>query len=153
MGRYITVDPFSVGEHVQSAFISRRSGGSFGQPPLELNPYVYVADNPLRWSDPTGEASILACGNPANAAACIEAGIIAAPKPMPRPVPILPIPNTASNEDYEACAEQCSDDKAANDALCYIAKASGGKKAQALCLKRSFEIYTDCLTTCRKQCK
>jgi len=25
-------------------------------PPLELNPFVYVANNPLRWIDPTGES-------------------------------------------------------------------------------------------------
>jgi hypothetical protein len=33
------------------------------RPPLELNPYAYVANNPLRWVDPTGESAAGAvCG-------------------------------------------------------------------------------------------
>jgi RHS repeat-associated protein len=50
-GRYLTPDKMSVARHV------RRWQGSLGQPgqgPLELNPYLYVSANPLRWVDPTG---------------------------------------------------------------------------------------------------
>lgn len=29
------------------------------QPPLEINPYAYVANNPLRWIDPSGLSSLV----------------------------------------------------------------------------------------------
>ena len=41
----------SVAEHVQRW---RTRMGVPGQPPLEINPYVRVVNNPLRWIDPTG---------------------------------------------------------------------------------------------------
>ena len=53
IGRYITVDPISVGKHVQRAHFLMRLGNS-GRTPLELNPYAYVAGNPLRWVDRFG---------------------------------------------------------------------------------------------------
>jgi RHS repeat-associated protein len=50
-GRAISADRMSVAEHV------RRWQANMGSPyrlPLEINPYVYVANNPLRWIDRTG---------------------------------------------------------------------------------------------------
>jgi RHS repeat-associated protein len=41
--------------------------------------YSYVNGSPLAFADPTGELSVAACGNPANAPACIAAGIIVGP--------------------------------------------------------------------------
>ena len=71
-GRYDQVDPISVGEHVQMASLRMKLNRIYsGRPsfahsqfapsswgaggPLELNPFAYVADNPLRWVDPTGQ--------------------------------------------------------------------------------------------------
>jgi RHS repeat-associated protein len=56
IGRYITADPVSVGEHVQSTLDNLRSGRANDQPPLDLNPYAYVANNPLKYIDPEGLA-------------------------------------------------------------------------------------------------
>ena len=65
-GRFITADPRSVGKHVENMLARMnvpkllRSVGVTVTPdvnglPLELNPYVYAANNPLRWTDPTGK--------------------------------------------------------------------------------------------------
>ena len=50
-----------------------------GQSPLELNPYAYTADNPLRWTDPTGQgvADVIEwCAS--NSEACAGAGSLGA---------------------------------------------------------------------------
>ncbi len=47
-GRWITADKMSIAEHVQR--------WKTGKGLLELNPYVPVLNNPLRWTDPTGLA-------------------------------------------------------------------------------------------------
>ena len=83
-GRYVTSDPVSVGEHATRmsmwlqpvklpqlivqpdignatsfethdiSWLAQPSG--FAATPLELNQYVYIANNPLRWTDSTGES-------------------------------------------------------------------------------------------------
>ncbi|GEM_PF-973907 len=55
IGRYITADRMGPAWHVQR-YLSNL--GAPGEPPLELNSYVYTANNPLRWIDPTGLWSI-----------------------------------------------------------------------------------------------
>ncbi len=50
-GRWLTVDRMSVAEHVRRW---QASLGRPGQTPLEINPYAALANNPLRWIDPTG---------------------------------------------------------------------------------------------------
>jgi RHS repeat-associated protein len=45
-GRYLTSDPITIAEHV---LLSRNLNK-----PLELNPYVYVVNNPVKWIDRTG---------------------------------------------------------------------------------------------------
>lgn len=75
-GRYMTADPISVGEHVLnwSTLRTAQHSAEFREqiialgdmevlslasqpiPPLELNPYAYVANNPLLWTDSTGES-------------------------------------------------------------------------------------------------
>jgi len=82
-GRYLQPDRLSIRNHVQRAFARYRSGTQAGfanQPPLELNPFVYVANNPLRWTDPTGE--IINWPKPALDAAkafCLAVGLCQGP--------------------------------------------------------------------------
>lgn len=49
--RFLSPDRMGEAWHVQRY---RAYLGVPGQPPLEINPYVAVANNPLRWIDPTG---------------------------------------------------------------------------------------------------
>jgi RHS repeat-associated protein len=51
-GRWIMADRMSVLQHVQR-WKARLKRGVVGQP-LEINPYLAVNANPLRWTDPTG---------------------------------------------------------------------------------------------------
>ena len=53
IGRYLQSDPMSILEHVQ---LWQWTSGSSQQVPLELNSYLYANANPLRYTDPTGEA-------------------------------------------------------------------------------------------------
>jgi hypothetical protein len=53
--RFLQADPMSVREHAQRYQDRlRRPAASAWHVPLEINPYVAVANNPLKWTDPTG---------------------------------------------------------------------------------------------------
>ncbi len=57
--RFLSADPMGVNEHVQRYQDNlRRPAGSAWHPPLEINPYAAVANNPLRWIDRTGRATV-----------------------------------------------------------------------------------------------
>ncbi len=58
--RFLQADPMSIREHVQMYQEQRLRdpAASVWHPPLELNPYVALVNNPLRWIDPTGLATI-----------------------------------------------------------------------------------------------
>ena len=83
IGRYTQSDPVDVRDHVLNFFADKQAAHRLGisalrSPaiPLELNTYSYVAGNPIRWSDPTGEAiaiPVFCLLTPANAAACAAA--------------------------------------------------------------------------------
>jgi RHS repeat-associated protein len=51
VGRYLSPDPKSVGEHAEDMIDSTRTGSP---EPADFNPYAYAGNNPLRCTDPTG---------------------------------------------------------------------------------------------------
>jgi len=56
-GRYCESDPISVGQHARiwmAGLASSRLTDMKERPPLAINPYPYVVNNPLKWVDPTG---------------------------------------------------------------------------------------------------
>ena len=59
----------------------------------------------------------------------------------------------SSSRTFEECVQGCEEDRKADEALCYIAKAARGKRAQRQCLERAANHYVDCLTRCREECK
>lgn len=58
VGRYTQADPVTVREHALLEAIvpslARNGGKRIDEMPVELNPYAYVANNPVRWTDPNG---------------------------------------------------------------------------------------------------
>ena len=53
LGRTLMPDRISVADHAE---FWKAGLGTLNQPPLEINPYAPVGNNPLRWTDPTGES-------------------------------------------------------------------------------------------------
>jgi hypothetical protein len=54
-------------------------------------------------------------------------------------------------KDQEKCEADCDEDKRARDALCFVAKARGGKAAQKFCLTESDRIWNECLDECKRK--
>jgi RHS repeat-associated protein len=56
-----------------------------------------------------------------------------------------------NKSDLEKCEADCEEEKKARDALCFVAKARGGKIAQKLCLDESDRIWFECRENCKKK--
>jgi RHS repeat-associated protein len=54
IGRYVESDPIGVGQHARMWMADLASTGMKEGPPVAINPYLYVVNNPLKWVDPTG---------------------------------------------------------------------------------------------------
>ena len=122
------------------------------------NGYLYVGARPLSFIDPMGLQTAPAPG-------------------VPVPLPPVFTPGSPENQQFVesttqginalgqamssamsgaklvACEATCNADKIARDALCFVAKARGGKIAQKLCLDESDRMWIECLEDCKKNCQ
>jgi RHS repeat-associated protein len=150
IGRYITADPRGVRKHVHFAFVqmqaTQASATKYGylnttrqRPPLELNPYAYVAGNPLRWLDPRGLQAI-----------CTLALASTGDQKIERPECEIPIPGQPLDPDPDSrtCYEGCQTAYAFKVRDCY--KGCGGPlSAQtSACILLWKERLQQCIGDC-----
>lgn len=109
-----------------------------------LNTFAYVGGNPVSRIDLQGLQGV---------ATIPEAGIVLTLGCMLTPGCIEALSATVNAAALAVCEADCNADKAANDALCFVAKARGGKIAQKLCLDESDRIWIECLEECKEKCK
>lgn len=125
-----------------------------------VNPYEYALSNPLTYTDPDGLQAIPVppipipgFPTPGNPSKPGDSGFPFDP-PTSKPGwnwPSIPWPSSLIPKSaLEECEADCEEEKKARDALCFIAKAKGGKAAQKLCLSESDKIWWKCLEKCKK---
>ena len=140
-GRYIEADPIGL------------NGG--------LNIYGYANQNPLTFIDPLGLAGASPFGSSSSAGPPLGFPDVSAQAQQQLAKNLQQGVNTFSDwvqslsqSAQDECEADCNEDKRERDALCFVAKARGGKVAQKFCLTESDRIWTECLEKCKKNgCK